>query len=141
MLNPEPPAPSPTWPKLSCKPSTSPSRNISTPSVPAAGANPSATPSTTTTTTSSRPPPPPLPNPSPPPPLRFARICGANRPNLTLHQPKPNHPPKLPGIVIPSAARNLLFLPARHSPLTTRHFLKPRRRTLPCHPQAPHSFN
>src|SRR6266853_1580486 len=57
MLNPEPPAPSPTWPKLSCKPSTSPSRNISTPSAPTAGANPSAIPSTTTTTTSSGPPP------------------------------------------------------------------------------------
>src|SRR5437879_8244702 len=54
-VNPEPPVPSPIWPKLSYKPSTSPSRNISTPSAPTAGANSSAIPSTATTPTSSRP--------------------------------------------------------------------------------------
>src|SRR5260370_699999 len=49
---------------------------------------------------------------------------------------------------IPSAARNLLFLPARHSPLTTRlprakprgHFLKTHRHTLPCLRRAPNSL-
>jgi hypothetical protein len=55
MSNPRSPAPSPTWPKLSCSPSTFPSTNIARPSAPIPGANPSAPPSTATTSTASRP--------------------------------------------------------------------------------------
>ena len=64
--SPAPPAPSPTWPKLSCRPSISPSTNTLTLLATTAGANPSATP---TTTTFSRPIP--------------------NRPNLSNLNPSP----------------------------------------------------
>jgi hypothetical protein len=57
---------------------------------------------------------------------------------------RPNHPDPSPSqpqqVVIPSAARNLLLPQTRHSPLTTRHFLK-HCRTNPCPPRAPNSLS
>ncbi len=78
-VNPEPPAPSPTWPKPSCRPSISPSTNTSTPLALTAGAIPSATPSTATTTTAFPRPP----NPSSPNHRNL-------NPNPFRHRPHPN---------------------------------------------------
>ena len=89
--------------KLNCRPSTSPSTNISTPSAPTAGAKPSAPPSTSTTTTASHPPPA-TPNPN---------RNNPNHPNPGASTHNPSHlpnPPLGPRLPLPLLGPRPLFL-------------------------------